>query len=325
MTMRIPKSFLAVTVVFCFFAFQSCKKNDGQAPPTGPVIMPDTLTAGWSKTIVQATNLSDIVFNSSTTGYLVGSKIYKSTDGGNTWIEVSGISGLYNIFITNDSKAFFVGQYNAIYKTVDGGSNFTNTTIAATTYDVFFTGNTNGYCVAQDGLYNTTDAGVTWVKLATTGLPVTTNYSTLSFVNNTTGWVLLAGGIYKTNGSNLNWQQALVNGNTQTTGFGSVYATSASNVYVSNYGGQIFKSTDGGVNFSLIKQLNESGYADLHFLTDLIGYVSVGRHIYKTTDGGLNWAKVVTLGQGSITEIHFTDATHGWACGSDGVVLLFRQ
>jgi photosystem II stability/assembly factor-like uncharacterized protein len=78
------------------------------------------------------------------------------------------------------------------------------------------------------------------------------------------------------------------------------------------------------VSFTFIKKLDEAGFTDIHFLTDQIGYASAGRTLYKTTDGGTNWTKVVSLGEATITEIHFTDATHGWACGSNGVVLTFK-
>ncbi len=294
-------------------------------PNPTPVIKPDTLTSGWTKVVLAGeTGFSDIFFNSSTTGYLAGSKIYKSTDGGNNWLPVFSNNNLFNIFMTNDSKAFFVGQAAAVFKTIDGGINFIPTSVPATVYDIFFTDNTTGYFIAQDGLYSTTDGGVTWIKLSTTGLPLAVSYSTLAFVNSTTGWVLVNGSIYKTNGSNLNWQQALVNGATGSSTFVSVYAISASNIYVTNYSGQVFKSTDGGANFSLLKQLDANGYADIHFLTDLIGYVSVGRNVYKTTDGGTNWIKVVSLGQGTLGELHFTDANHGWVCGDNGVVLIFK-
>ena len=105
--MRTPTTLMAITLL-CLLVLMSCKKDDPTPAPTPvPVIMPDTLTAGWTKKIVpNETNFGDIFFNSSTTGYLAGSKIYKSTDGGNNWLPVLSNPSLYNIFMTNDSKAF---------------------------------------------------------------------------------------------------------------------------------------------------------------------------------------------------------------------------
>ncbi|MEO6541573.1 MAG: YCF48-related protein [Ferruginibacter sp.] len=322
--MRTPRFLLAAAAAFCFVSFQSCKKNDGPTPVPPPVIMPDTLTTGWTKKLVpNETGFGDIFFNSSTTGYLVGSKIYKSTDGGNNWLQVLPANGVFNIFMTNDSKAFFVGTNSLIIKTIDGGSSFLNTAIGAPSSDIFFIDNANGFCIAYDGLYNTIDAGVTWSKITTTGLPAISSYASLSFINNTTGWVVNQSGIYRSVGSLTNWQQATVTGGTGSY-FVSVYATSATNVYAANSYGEIFRSTDGGTSFTFIKNLGAGGFSDLHFLTDLQGYAGCGRSVFKTTDGGANWSKVVSLGQGSIGELHFTDAIHGWVCGSDGVVLIFK-
>ena len=313
-------SFVLIAMI-CFFSFQSCKKGDS-TPVTPPVVVyPDTLTAGWSKvTVAGETGLfSDIFFNSSTTGYLIGSKIFKSTDGGNTWAAVySGAGNLINIFMTPDGKAFFTtSNSNTIVKTIDGGANFTSTAIGASTFDIFFIDNNTGFCTAQDGLRTTTDGGITWTKIITSGLPSVFNYSTLSFVNNTTGWIT-TGDIYRSNGSLANWQQSTSLGSN----FESIFATSASTIYAAG-GSSIFKSTDGGVNFSFIKYFESPGFTDIHFLDNLNGYVSCGRHVYKTTDGGVNWTTVVSMGQGALGELHFTDATHGWVCG-DGVVLIFK-
>jgi photosystem II stability/assembly factor-like uncharacterized protein len=330
--MRTLQLFAAVTAVFCFFCFQSCKKSDSPAPVPPVVIMPDTLTTGWAKQVfvdptVSGSGYSDIFFNSSTSGYLASSNgLYKSTDGGINWTKLNSTTiNWSNIFVTNDSKAFFVGQNGVISKTLDGGSSFVNFPVGDLTSDIFFTDNNIGYCITSTGLYTTTDAGLTWVKLVTPGLsPLTSTYSSLSFANATTGWIISGGTIFRSVGSNLNWQMATITGATPASQFQSVFATSATNIYAANSNAEIFRSTDGGVNFSFIKKLDDAGFTDIHFISDLVGYACAGRTVYKTTDGAVSWSKVVSLGQGSLVELHFTDATHGWACGSDGIVLIFR-
>ena len=119
----------------------ACGKKDN-TPTPDPVVKPDTLGVGWiKKTIAGETSLTDVFFNSPTSGYMTGSQIYKSTDAGTTWNAISN-AVCENIFITNDSKAFFAAQSgNTIYKTIDGGVSFQNFSTSSPTNDVFFVDN----------------------------------------------------------------------------------------------------------------------------------------------------------------------------------------
>ena len=323
--MRIKNYLIAVMALLCLYSLQSCKKSD-PAPDPGPTVKPDTLTAGWTKQVIPgATDLSDIFFNSSTNGYACADNgLYKTINGGVSWAKLSLTNNQwYNCFVTADGKASFVTHSsNSIFKTIDGGSSFANPTVGSVPLDIFFTDNSNGFCMAQDGLYKSVDAGVSWQKITATGLP-SGSYASLSFINNTTGWVVSQTGISRSGGSLTNWQASAISGGSPDN-FGSVYAVSATVIYAANFSGEIFKSTDGGTNFSFIKKLEETNFTDIHFLTDQTGYACSGRSIYKTTDGGANWIKVVSLGENKITEIHFTDTSHGWACCTNGVVLIFK-
>lgn len=327
--MHLKNSLLATIAAISFLSFQSCKKDSGPVPDPTPVVKPDTLGVGWTKKVIPGeTSFSDIFFNSSTTGYLAGSNLYRSTNGGNTWDSVSPAQ-FTNIFITNDNKGFFVGQTTGIVKTINGGNTFVTTSIADSPSDIFFIDNNTGFCIASNGVYTTVDAGIVWTKIIPTGSPLPNNssYRTIAAFNSTTGWVADNSGIYKTAGSFANWQHATVTGGTNNTFFASLFAISASTVYAANERAEIFKSTDGGANFSFLNKLTDGYFTDIHFLDNLNGYASTGRHVLKTTDGGLNWTKVVSLGQGTLGELHFTDVNHGWVCsyGNDGVVLTFKQ
>jgi photosystem II stability/assembly factor-like uncharacterized protein len=322
--MRIKNLLIAIVALICVYSIQSCKKSD--TSPTAAV-KADTLSTGWTRQVIAGeTGLADIFFNSATTGYLIGSKIYKSTDGGATWNVVSPTAGLINIFVTNDSKAFFVqSQGSKIYKTIDGGVNFSNMSISDQPYDIYFVDNLNGYCIALNGLYATNDGGISWSRVTTTGLPSISGYNSLYCFNNATGWIVsYDAGIFRSTGTLTGWQPSVVSGSFSNS-FSAVYATSATVVYAVNYSGQIFKSTNGGANFSLNKQTDIAGYMDIHFATDQIGYVSGGRFVYKTTDAGANWTKVVSIGEGNLGEVHFTDVNHGWVCENNGSIFTFKQ
>lgn len=70
-------------------------------------------------------------------------------------------------------------------------------------------------------------------------------------------------------------------------------------VYVTSQHGVIFKSTDGGANFSTLNKIDKvfgndppSLVISPNFSTDQTLYISTQKGIYKTIDGGKNWASV---------------------------------
>lgn len=328
--MRTLKISLLLIMATGYFSIQSCKKSADPTPtPTPP--KPDTLTTGWTKKQIpgeSTTNFSDVFFNSATNGYLLGRNIYHSTNGGITWDSVAvNSSDAFNIFMTADNKAFFTGATNTIRRTADGGLTFTsNSSFANRVFDIYFVDNNNGYGISGSDLYNTTDGGLNWNKLTTTGITTGNyNYRSLYFSTNSSGIVLNENTISRSAGSNLVWQLANVTGYSGNTILQSISAAS-SVIFVVDAYGILFKSTDGGVNFSYVSRIdsNTSGYYDIHFITPQVGYASCARNIYKTNDGGLSWTKVVSMGETNFTEIHFIDANHGWACGENGTILTYK-
>jgi photosystem II stability/assembly factor-like uncharacterized protein len=322
--------FLTLSVILVLF-INSCKKSD-QSPDPGPdpipTPKPDTLSTGWKKITITGVNIfSDIFFNNNSTGYLVGDKSYKSVDGGLNWNVISG-TDFFNIAVTNNGNVFFVtNTQGVIYKSTDGGNTLTPFTIPSGPYqDIFFSDNSNGYFIGGSDLYNTTDGGVNWTAVNTTGLSNTGgSLPSLFFTNSNTGWIVNGANVYKTNGSIQNWVAASFTGAAPTGVFQSVYVTPNNNVYVSNSAGEFFKSIDGGASFSKLKTFpNAPPYCDIHFVDNNTGYIGVGKKIYKTTDAGVTWNVVVALGGASLSELHFTDASHGWACGNNGTVLIFN-
>ncbi|MGC4100010.1 WD40/YVTN/BNR-like repeat-containing protein [Ferruginibacter sp.] len=316
--------FAAVLFILSIFTSSCSKSNDVN---TGPVTeAPDTLSAGWSKVSVTNEVLADVFFQNNSVGYALGKSLYKTTDGGNSWTKLNAKFSYYsNLAVTNDGKIFVAGGTDTIYRSADGGANFTFIKLAYTgIFDVLFIDNNNGYAPYSGGLLQTADGGVTWTPVSpVTGLNFTTSiYRTGSFISNTAAWIADGSNIFKANGNTNTWVKANLSGVPASTP-ASIYAASASVVYASFSTGQIFKSVDGGANFSQIANYgsNLSGFADLHFIDANNGYLSFGRKLFKTSDGGTTWQAVVSLATANFSEIHFTDATHGWACTSNGNII----
>src|SRR5687768_3484956 len=82
----------------------SCEKPDEIISPRNPIeIEHDTLSQGWSKQKISDQLLVDIVFQDSLIGYTAGDSMYKTNNGGNTWIKIPEVGDIGNLFITQDS------------------------------------------------------------------------------------------------------------------------------------------------------------------------------------------------------------------------------
>lgn len=99
----------------------------------------------------------------------------------------------------------------------------------------------------------------------------------------------------------------------------TVYASSYSGYFFKSInGGNTFSFV------KKVDNVGAGNITDLYFFDANNGYMSNSARLYKTTDGGLNWSVVVALGQADIVEICFTDASHGWAICTDGKILKFN-
>jgi len=304
----------------------SCSKDSTMPIVVAPQV--DTLTLGWKKVIIDTTqSYLDVYFNNTSTGYLVGSKSYKSTDGGLNWQLLLSNESFGNLHVTANGNAFFAGL--GLFKSSNGTGPLTNVIpfSKAGVSDVYFVDDNNGYYFDNSGLYHSTDAGANWTKLATTGLNFPSDsFSTLCFSNNNTGWISAKNTVYKTNGSTSNWVAGSFPGSTTSRRFASVFVTPNNTVLTASSDGELFKSTNGGSTFSLIQTFRGDGrFVDIHFIDNNVGYVSALNKIYKTTDGGVTWAVVATLANGEFIEIHFVDAGHGWASATKGAVLIYNN
>lgn len=314
----------------------SCDTDDVVTPPPPDPVETetprDTLTAGWSQQKISDKLLVDIFFKDAQIGYTGGDYLYKTNDGGSTWIKFSDSNQIANIFVTPDGALNTINvQANQFKKFTNWGQSSTTIQLSGwSSYsgDLYFTSINNGFLITGDALFTTTDGGSKWNKVINaTGLTFIspTTYSALCFLDSVTGWVSNGKKIFKTNGSVMDWISCNVPASL-TASFSSIQAVSANVIYAATLSGDILKSTDGGNNFNTVGHLGtiQSHYFnDIHFLDVLNGYACYNNRIFQTNDGGVTWNKVVSVADSQIIEIHFIDANHGWACTFDGRVLRY--
>lgn len=324
------KHIVIPVIILSVYLFSCSKKEDVTVDPA-PVIYSDTLSAGWSKSVIAPNeSFTDIAAQNNTTIYAVGTSMYRSTDGGSTWNKLAGypVSNATNLTVNNDGKVFVTHGTNMISRSIDGGATFTDVTIGAASgnvFDVNFIDNSVGYSLTSGGLTTTGNAGASWSPVTpATGLVVNPSaYNTGWFFSSSSGVVATGAEIYKSNGTLNSWTKSVFTGGTPSYNLISLYATSSSSIFAAVSDGKIFQSTDGGATFNLKAALTTlSGkFMDIHFTDANTGYISYGNRLYKTTDAGTNWQVIVGLETSTIAEIYFSDATHGWACTDKGEIL----
>lgn len=253
--------------------------------------------SSWQELILNFPNLTNpdflsIDFVNDSTGYLflrayvnqqLESHLFKTTDGGLSWMDVSPNNlalgyGIAKVYFVNTQKGF-VGTGDRLYRTVDGGQNWTERIFPnyVGVMDIDFFDENHGILGAWDGtflyagsIYTTNDGGMSWDSLV-----FSTAYSSVEqvdFVSSTVAYAL---------------EQGAWNG-TQ----------------------KLYKTEDAGVSWDSIALNSLTDSADraevIYFLDENEGYIlSTQNKIYHTTDAGLSWIEeyaTSTAGLSTITQ-----------------------
>lgn len=142
-------------------------------------------------------------------GYVMydGTKIYKTTDEGTSWVQQCFISDqlIISLHFINTTTGFGVGTNGLYCKTSNGGINWN---IISTGFEdnfsyVYFSDNNTGWIQGDNKLIVTTDGGNNWVIQQTAAEGIT--FQNGMFINGSTGWVIGTNGtiLKTTNGGGL--------------------------------------------------------------------------------------------------------------------------
>lgn len=264
-----------------------------------------------------------------------GDAIYTTHDGGVTWAETGGAwpVGLstrqYDATALAPNVIMVAGYHNIIWKTVDGGDTWTLSSDYTYAYDRLIAiksidENTALALNSASVILKTEDAGVTWDTL-TIGSAQTGK--ALAFSSATNGWVWSDNNqVFKTTDGvtfepTYEWPAI--------TFYSIDFAGENELVVTATSGGELTKSTDGGMTWSYPTNAATgatSSVYDVNFIDTEIGFAcgSAGL-ILKTTDGGDTWeAKDNPLVEMNNKTIYFTyQAPNGdiYAGGSSAYLL----
>ena len=86
--------------------------------------------------------------------------------------------------------------------------------------------------------------------------------------------------------------------------------------------GTITKTTDGGLNWEIVRIEYLTDLTDVYFPTTTVGYI-VGEDglILKTDNGGMSWNKQDNAFSNNLNRVRFRDTENGWAVGEAGLIL----
>lgn len=166
-------------------------------------------------------------------------------------------------------------------------------------------------------LMKTTNSGMTW---SGTG-KIITNFIQLQCVGADTIYLQKLNGYEYSYNAGTSWQTSTING-----AYNDLYSMHFPNNQIGYATGMnfnwdsilVFKTTNAGQTWNLIKQLDGYSYTDVFFIDANTGFLTTDGLVLKTIDGGSNWTiKYSQLGV-PLSRIFFADDLNGYAMGVIG-------
>jgi photosystem II stability/assembly factor-like uncharacterized protein len=245
---------------------------------------------------------------------------------------------LHDIYFMNENTGIAVGSNGIIIRTTDAGLTWSSITSGTvnTLYSVSFPDIMSGYSGGYTGtVLRTLNCGASWTPRTGCGI----NIRSISFIDVNTG--ITAGGgtlmCYTTDGG-YSWDPRYVPAYTVTAVTFLNNSSLLACVQDLMAGVRVYKSIDGGLNWSTALTLPNGGISLVHYFNRILfvdsltgfiaGYVdSLGHsygYIYKTINGGNNWYRAMRTDINHETKlkgINFGSSIVGYAAGSNGVIL----
>jgi photosystem II stability/assembly factor-like uncharacterized protein len=218
-----------------------------------------------------------------------GNAVYKSSNGGDTWIRVLASDGVFAVALDRARTEAVYAVGDSLHVSHDFGGtwqtheiSFHGTTLAVDSRDglTFYAGS------SDDGLFRSTDEGVTWVRVLEHGVR-------RIITDHTGGGTVFAAthnGLYRSADGGATWERSDegVQGIARTVAMhpldsGLLYCGCASGV---------FRSQDGGETWTTTQLQDTTSWIDVATSDPNRLYASHLGHMFTSRDGGLLWDQV---------------------------------
>lgn len=236
------------------------------------ILLTQPLLASWEKAGPEGGSVEALVFHPTNPSILYAGTqggVYKTTDGGATWVlKNSGL--ILSRFVVSlaidpsNPETLFAGHYGGISKTTDGGENWDDKgaqtggfifAIVVQSSNIIYAGSFGG------GMFKSTDGGNQWNAI-NSGLG---NHFVISLAKDVDG-----------------------------------------KIYAGTLGGGIFKSTNGGGNWSPVNNGLNSPYVDALAVDPVnpsIVYAGTSWGLHKSVNGGASWVDLDPTDFGYVEDV----------------------
>jgi len=249
------------------------------------------------------TFLADVSFINNNTGWVCGSGIAKTTNGGINWVNLSSPES--NI-ITNmnfiDANTGFAGSFY-FWKTTNGGNNWTKAIPDAGNYcNMSFINSSTGWVLSNsNGIWKTTDSGNNWTMINN---QYNHTFTSISFINANSGWAAgYNGGIFKTTNGGVNWtaQTPVTVQDLYSINFSDANTGRATG----GNPGVFLRTTNGGTNWTSVTGPFNYRYDKIKFINSSIGWLCGASGIALTTNNGTSWINQTPPGSSNIAAVSY--------------------
>jgi photosystem II stability/assembly factor-like uncharacterized protein len=290
------------------------------------------------KAFQPAQTLHSIKFANDSVGYTVSSlyggstnNIHKTTDGGETWIDQSSghsATRFKDIYIVSEDTVFMCGNYGLVIHTFDGGENWISDTVAAEGDHLFgidFVGHTGYVCGNSGAIYKTTDLGETWAQVDP---PFLTAIEEIYLLNEDFGFICGLNFIYYTDDGGNSWKEPLTFPGATTNWWLREFSfVDESTGYVCADIGQVYKTTDGGLNWQWMENTNFEVSLQSMIALDENNLLACGYDgtVIRSVNGGQEWHSMTSASTKNFYSIAFTPSGVGFVCSHSGEVLRYTD
>ncbi len=256
-------------------------------------------------------NITKLMFLDSKTGYFISrGRLFKTTDGGNTWKYTFGDDIHVNSYCFIDRMNGWLLHRTGAMRTSDGGKTWItsrNLTLKKSKdqfpfwidglyCDISFADKNNGIISASmvdtfGYLLTTSDGGNTWKKKEFPDIPTFSIHAfpeeLASQPDQFMGYISI---------HHIDQHHAIVKSNSQ-------------NIYLTNH------------QLDYFKPISTILASDMYFITKEKGFSSSSMGIFHTNDGGHTWKCSRELPLPTLMDVYFTDSRNGYAVGLSGSML----